>query len=266
MPEITRALFVAWQNPETRRFYPVGRLAQITGDVCDDCFEFVYIAAAREAEQQGFLPFLSFPELEELYRGRELFPMFANRILPTSRPDFSEYLEQLGLPPATSSPVLILSRSGGRRATDTLELFPLPVLEPFVGYRTWFWAHAIRHLNGMAHQRIAQLRPGVPLFLMCDVRNPVDPSALALRTEDRTIVGYMPGYLLDYAHTLQQTCIICQVKVERVNPPPAPIQQRLLCRLESCWPTGFQPYATPRYQPLAQGAALVPAPTEELQV
>ena len=125
MPEITRALFVAWQNPETRRFYPVGRLAQVTGDTCDDCFEFVYIAAAREAEQQGFLPFLSFPELEELYRGRELFPMFANRILPTSRPDFSEYLEQLGLPPATSSPVQILSRSGGRRATDTLRALPV---------------------------------------------------------------------------------------------------------------------------------------------
>ena len=101
---------------------------------------------------------------------------------------------------------------------------------------------------------------------MCDVQNPVDPSALALRTEDRIIVGYMPGYLLDDAHTLQQTCAICQVKVERVNPSPAPTQQRLLCRLESSWPTGFQPYATPRYQPLAQGAALVPAPTEEIEV
>ena len=54
---------------------------------------------------------------------------------------------------------------------------------------------------------------------MCDVQNPVDPSALALRTEDRIIVGYMPGYLLDDAHTLHQTCVICEVKVERMNPP-----------------------------------------------
>ena len=32
MPEITRALFVAWRNPETHRFTPVARLAQIVGD------------------------------------------------------------------------------------------------------------------------------------------------------------------------------------------------------------------------------------------
>ena len=106
MPEITRAIFVAWRNPETRRFTPVARLAQIVGDDCQNCFEFVYIRAAQEAMRHGFLPFLAFPELEELYRARQLFPMFGNRILPTSRPDFPEYLEQLGLPPATSSPVL----------------------------------------------------------------------------------------------------------------------------------------------------------------
>ena len=108
MPEVARALFVAWQNPDTRRFTPVARLAQVTGDECQDCFEFAYIHAARQATEQGFLPFLAFPELETLYRAHELFPMFANRILSTSRPDYPEYLERLGLPPATASPVLIL--------------------------------------------------------------------------------------------------------------------------------------------------------------
>ena len=262
MPEITRALFVAWQNPETRRFTPVARLAQIVGDDCEDCFEFVYIQAAHEAMQQGFLPFLAFPELEGLYRSRQLFPMFANRILPASRPDFADYLEQLGLPSATSSPVLILSRSGGRRATDTLELFPLPTFEPEIGYRTWFWAHALRHLSQISHDRITQLQTQERLYVMYDVQNPVDPMALALRTEDRAVVGYMPAYLLDDTHELLQTCSFCQVYVDRINPPPAPIQQRLLCRLESCWPTGFVPYSTARYQPLTQGAATVPIPAE----
>ena len=263
MPEITRALFVAWQNPETRRFTPVARLAQIVGDDCQDCFEFVYIQAAREAaEHQGFLPFLAFPELEGLYRARQLFPMFANRILPKSRPDFADYLEQLGLPPATSSPVSILSRSGGRRATDTLELFPLPTLEPGIGYRTWFWARALRHLGPMSRERITQLQVNERLYVMCDVQNPVDPMALALRTDDRAVVGYMPTYLLDDTHELLQTCSFCQVYVDRLNPSSAPIQQCLLCRLESCWPAGFVPYSTPRYQPLAQGAATVPSPFE----
>lgn len=256
------ALFVAWQNPETRRFTPVARLAQIVGDDCRDCFEFVYIEAAHEAMEQGFLPFLAFPELHGLYRARQLFPMFANRILPTSRPDFADYLEQLGLPPATSSPVLILSRSGGRRATDTLELFPLPTLEPGIGYQTWFWSHALRHLGPESHERIARLTLNERLYVMCDVQNPVDPMALALRTEDRTVVGYMPAYLLDDTHELLQSCITCEVYVERINPSTAPIQQRLLCRLQSCWPSQFVPYSTPRYQPLAQGAATVASPFE----
>lgn len=266
MAEITRALFVAWQDPETRRYTPVGRLAQIVGDRCDDCFEFVYIAAALDAQSRGFLPFLSFPQVDGLYRGRELFPMFANRLLPATRPDYSEYLEQLGLSAATTSPIQILSRSGGRRATDTLELFPLPVFEPDHGYRTWFWSHALRHINPLALDRISELSSGERLYVLHDIQNPVDPLALALRTEDRVIVGYMPSYLLDDAHTLTQTCESCEVFVDRINPAPAPIQQRLLCRLQSCWPNDFVPYATDRYDPLALGAATVPPATVNLGV
>ena len=119
-----RLLFVAWQNPVTRRFYPVARLAQIEGDGCQDCFEFAYIRGTQQAD--GFQPFVSFPNLDQVYRGKVLFPMFANRLLSSNRSDFPEYIAQLGLPPATISPITILSRSAGRRTTDTLELFPLP--------------------------------------------------------------------------------------------------------------------------------------------
>ena len=95
---------------------------------------------------------------------------------------------------------------------------------------------------------------------MCDVQNLVDPSAIALRTTDLQIVGYMPSYLVEDAHMLQQTCAFWEVYVDRVNPPPAPLQQRLLCRLESCWPDGFVPYSTERYQPLTSDAAEILAP------
>lgn len=260
MTEVLHALFVAWQHPVSRRFSPVGRLAQIAGNNCQDCFEFVYVHAAEEAQEEGFLPFLSFPELDKVYRSRELFPMFANRLLPKSRPDFPEYIEQLGLPPATVSPITILSRSTGRRATDTLELFPLPEFEANYGYRTWFWAHSLRYVPDASQERIATLAPDERLFPMCDVQNAVVPSAIALRTTDLQIVGYMPSYLLEDAHTLQQTCEFCEVYVDRVNPPPIPLQQRLLCRLESCWPDGFVPYSTERYQPLVPDAAEILAP------
>ncbi len=35
---------------------------------------------------------------------------------------------------------------------------------------------------------------------------------------------------------------------------PAPIQQRLLCRLQACWPDDFIPFASQRYQPLSDRA------------
>lgn len=257
MTDINRALFVAWQDPRSQRFFPVARLAQITGENCDDCFEFVYIRAALEAQQQGFLPFLSFPDLFGLYRSRELFPLFANRLLSSSRPDFTEYLEQLGLPPSQRSPLLILSRSGGRRTTDTLELFPLPVFEPGYGYRTWFWAHGLRHLPPTSLDQINALTPDTRLYIAPEPNNPVNPQAIALHTDDGIPVGYMPSYLLDDAQELHQRCDICEVFVDRVNTPSAPLPQRLLCRLESCWPWGFTPYSTSRYQPLPEEAAVV---------
>ena len=258
MPNVLHALFVAWQNPGTRRFYPVARLAQIEGDSCSDCFEFVYLQGSQQAD--GFQPFVSFPDLKQVYRARELFPMFCNRLVPQKRSDFPEYIARLGLPPATISPITILSRSTGRRATDTLELFPLPEFEPGYGYRTWFWAHGLRHLTVEGHERLLTLTPNEQVFPQCDIDNPVDPFAIELLSHDELRVGYMPSYLLDDAHTLQETCDFCEVYVDRLNQPPAPIQQRLLCRLESCWPDGFIPYSTPRYQPLSVEASNVLPP------
>jgi hypothetical protein len=258
MPSVLHALFVAWQNPTTRRFHPVGRLAQIEGDGCEDCYEFVYIQGAEQA--RGFQPFASFPELTHLYRSRELFPMFDNRLVSPKRADFPEYIEQLGLPPATTSPLVILSRSSGRRVTDTLELFPLPEFESDYGYRTWFWAHGLRHVSPEGRQRMLQLRPDEPLHPQCDWENPVEPWAIELLTGEGLRVGFMPSYLLDDAHTLQHTCRFCEVFVDKLNPPPAPIQQRLLLRLESCWPDRFVPYSTARYQPLSEDAATIVPP------
>ncbi len=263
MTEVLHALFVAWQHPDTQRFHPVARLAQVQGAECADCFEFTYIDGARLAD--GFQPFVSFPDLHQVYRSRSLFPMFTNRLLSSSRSDFPEYIAQLGLPNTTTSQFTILSRSGGRRATDTLELFPLPEFEPGIGYRTWFWVHGLRHLPPLVQSHVDTLTLGERLLPKCEPDNPVNPSAIKLLSSVRGYwIGYMPSYLLDEAQTLQQTCEICHISVERVNPLSSPIQQRVLCRLESCWPQGFLPYSSPRYQPLSSEAAVIPRPSMEL--
>jgi len=97
------------------------------------------------------------------------------------------------------------------------------------------------------------------LALMADFCNETDPFAVALRTVDgdRMLVGYVPRYLAYDIWELLKGCSpeYMEVVVEQVN-ADAPQQQRLLCRMNSCWPEGFQPCATEGFQPIPEGVAM----------
>jgi hypothetical protein len=241
-------LFVSWRSRQNRSIYPVGRLIYLE---TKGLYEFVYIAKAQEAARQGFLPFLEFPDLTCLYLSQKLYPLFANRVLSTNRPEFGEYIEALGLSAETANPMLILARTGGRRETDQIEMFPLPFPARETGsYVTHCLLRAIQYMQPGVEDRIARLAPNEPLFLLWDVQNEVDPSAIAVRTKDCALLGYLPAYLTRDVWKLNSSCSTCHVFVERVNLPPAGIHQRLLCRIEGCWPPGFIPYATEEYEPL----------------
>ena len=205
--QTTQALFVAWQDPETRRYYPVARLISGIGSE-QNTYEFDYINGANEAAKVGFVPFRSFPDLQKVYRSEELFALFANRLMPQSRPDYSNYVNQLGLDPLTADPMLILARSGGVRATDSLELFPHPVQNQQSGcYETFFLVHGLRYFSDESRNRVESLSVEDRLYVMADFQNPVDQNALMLRTEDRINVGYLrwpinDGFQVSYATPL----------------------------------------------------------------
>ncbi|HEY1755207.1 MAG TPA: hypothetical protein VGG72_07395, partial [Bryobacteraceae bacterium] len=115
-----RTLFLAWQDPKSRQGYPVGRL-----DSSNQLYSFRYTKGAEQAATAaGFQPLASFPELRTVYVSEQLFPLFTNRVLRQSRPEYGDYLKWLSVPASERDPVVILSRSGGQRVTDTLEVFP----------------------------------------------------------------------------------------------------------------------------------------------
>src|SRR5262245_24004019 len=124
-PSVLPPLFVLWRHPISRKTFPVGRLAAHRFEDLS-IFEFVYLRGALDAHQEGFRPFLSFPQLERAYRSERLFPFFENRLMPSKRPEYNAYLYALGLEPQTASPIAVLARSGGTRQTDQLEVFPMP--------------------------------------------------------------------------------------------------------------------------------------------
>jgi hypothetical protein len=244
-------LFVAWQNPEKRGIRVVGRLSKIPA-AGEPLYEFVYLEGAKRAQREyGFAPFPAFPTLETLYRSNRLFPFFTNRLLRSTRRDYPAYIEELGLTREDATPERILSRSGGRRVTDHVEIFAPPQHDPESGLdEMFFLLRGLRYMSAGTEERIANLTPGTRLFCMLDFENSHNPHALMLRTDDNYLLGYIPDYLADDVNLLRKQGAPLGVLVERVNPPPAPQGHRLLCRLQARWPAGYQPFKDELFQPL----------------
>jgi len=82
-----KSLFLAWQAPN-RAWFPVGRL---DADVAQQHYHFGYTKGALQAEHAvGFRPLPAFLDFERTYESSELFPLFQNRVIDSSRKDFGE--------------------------------------------------------------------------------------------------------------------------------------------------------------------------------
>ena len=241
-----RRLFVAWQDPETRSITPVGCL--IRRQASDgETFEFYYLRRARQLSR--FRPFVGFPSLGESYQAASLFPFFENRIMPRTRGDYGDYVGSLGLP-VDADPFEILARSEGRRATDTIEVFPEPSLED--GTVTCrFLVHGVRHIPG-AQDVIDGLSIGETLCVLPDPQNDFDKLAVLLSTGDHRLVGYIPAYLTSLIHRPLDDYgpDAVQVNVEHIGDRGGPSHLRLLCRLVARWPDNVPPLGGPDFEPL----------------
>jgi len=254
---MTNAVYVAWRTGDETSisWTPIGRLERHDG-----VYRFVYTRGARSAEDFPRLPGMS--RLDEVYESDELFPVFANRLLSRSRPEYEAYLRWGGFDPADPpDPLAILGVTEGMRATDSIEVFPQPLLDSDGCFVSKFFLHGIRWCAPEAIERITRLEPDEPLALMSDWMNDADPRAVAVRTMDRYarhLIGYIPRYMAtDFQH-LMYRCgpDTVDVKVERVN-HRAPLQMRLLCRIRACWPPDFRPYDDDLFRPIVE----TPEPT-----
>lgn len=122
-----RTLYLAWQEPDGRSWYPV---AVVRFDV-EEGYSFQYIRGAREAERTSSFPGVAqFTSFDVRYTSHEIFPFLKNRVLSPKRGDFHRYAERLGFGNGEIAHALhefdLLSRSNGRRATDRFELFAAP--------------------------------------------------------------------------------------------------------------------------------------------
>lgn len=241
-----KALYIAWQDPQTRLWHTVGRLSRK-----NDIYHFVYTQGALASPRFKYLGRMR--DLHQIYLSRDLFPLFSNRILDRSRPEYPDYVRWLAVEPAEQDdPMQLLARSGGKRATDELCVYPHPETNALGEIELFFLGHGLRYLPPMALHRIDRLRSGERLALRREDDNAHDHFALLLETEEPVTVGYCPRYL---SRSLCQIMEVADVEltVERVS-HDAPIQFRLLCRAVFTLPSGFEMFADEEYLPLAKVA------------
>jgi hypothetical protein len=195
-------------------------------------YRFWYDSDARVLPD--FQAFVAFPDVGRTYESDHLFPFFANRLMSPRRPDFDDYVESLGLSLEEWTPLELLARSAGERATDTIQVVAEPTTEG-AAETIVFPASGVRYVEGAA-ERIGQLQRGQSLHIREEPDNPHDPRALLLDVTHQAPVGWVPAYLLDYVHKRREDGANIRVTVERANGREAPWHLRLICRLVAIHP------------------------------
>ena len=243
-----KSLFIAWQDPRvSRQWYPIGKL---DADVDGKRYRFRYTGGAKRAEKEvQFSPLVAFPSLEKDYRSPRLFSAFTNRVMWPSRLDFKNYVESLALT-EESDPIDMMAVSGGRRVTDSYEVFPQLVKGPEGGFSCRFFLHGGKHVSKPAQERLDSLETNEGLHLALELTNPLGEIAVQLQTMDYQMIGWSPRYLArDLALALAQQPSSCQARVVRVNPLPVPSEERVLVELSGNL-GDYEPMSGPDFQPI----------------
>jgi hypothetical protein len=239
-------LFVAWKQPDSGEWIPVAKLERR-----DDRYFFSYTRGVHRAK--SFMPFSRMDRLDAVYESSSIFPLFANRLISKSRPEFHDYLRWLGLTSTEDDTLSMLALTGGIRGTDSIELFHPPSISDTGEYKVEFFVRSLSHLPKEAIKHIANLAPEEKLFLMRDCQNPFDPLALAIRSGNPPVfVGFCPKYYAkDLGELISKSGKEMEIRVKCVN-VDAPLNMRLLCSVSAAAPVGFSPLdESIDFQPIA---------------
>ena len=230
-----RRFLVAWQDPDTRVFESIGRL-----EVDPQGYRFYYLPRARQIP--GLRPLPQFPDLDQVYESGRLFVLFSQRLMNRRRPDYSAWVNLLGLD--QDAPDLdVLARSEGQRLGDNIRLFPEPRVSSGGRSEATFFVHGVRHRMDAEHDVrtvLEHLRPKDPLILRPEPANQVNPLAVTV-DHSSTQLGWVPNPLVEYVNTLLNSGPV-DARVEQNNGPDAPPNLRLLVTVKGRVPEGYQPF------------------------
>jgi hypothetical protein len=241
---LMRTLFLAWQAPADRAWFPVGRL---DADTASSRYRFNYTRGALSAQREGFHPVVSFPSFNESYESSELFPMFKNRVLQPRR-DFPSYLASLALD--RPDPIEILAVTGGERQTDSFEVFPKIEKQADDSFVCRFFLHGLRYMSEAAQHRAIRLQPEETLGVSLELNNPKHGLAIQLTSQDYEFIGWTPRFIVgDLLQAIAKTRRLT-AKVIQVNSDEIPVNRRVLVEMRGYLPSDFEPMAAGDFLPI----------------
>lgn len=215
--------------------------------MADGRYLFGYTNGALQAKNEvGFQVLPAFPNLDGRYESSELFPLFKNRVLTSTRKDFPEYLESLGL--STPDPIEILAVTGGERQTDSFEVFPKIEVSLDRAFTCRFFVHGLRYVPEISQKRARELVPGASLGISIQLNNPATGYAIQLATHDNHMIGFTPRYLVrDLLSAIYRDPKV-SATVVRVNQDDVPANRRVLVEFHGKLPEDFEPMSGDTFQ------------------
>lgn len=242
----TKTLFLAWQDPKKRLWFPIGRL-DVDESTTPYCFR--YVRGAKRAREEAKFPLLAeFPHMEKKYRSGSLFALFGNRVIARGRPDRADHLCDLGLE-ENADPIEILSVNGGRRVTDAYQVFPKLMRDDNGRFGCRFFLHGWRYMQSAARDRIGTLEKDEVLRIGIELNNPATGRAVQVQTEDHYVIGWAPRWLIQDVMAAAHETGECSAHVVQVNPLPVPSQQRVLIEMRGRW-SAHEPMVDGDFVPL----------------
>jgi hypothetical protein len=249
-------LLVLWQHPDSRSIIPIGRLTHDAGR-----YAFSYTRAAESIE--GFRPLPGLRDLYASYESNRLPPVFEQRVMQPERPDYSSYLESIGLEPSQATPWEQIVHSRGMRAGDTLQFMQTPTVQRGRA-KARFFANGVRHIPGVDRfiegrvvhithseheEALCRLRQGMQVLVEAEDNNSKDPNA-ALITAAGVPLGYVPWCLSMSIRDLSESGRL-RLTVARVAPPWVTTHIRLVLDLDVPAPADFRFDREGQWEPLS---------------
>lgn len=219
------SVYLSWQSSDTRIWHVVGLLKEHKAG-----YSFNYTKGALASKK--FITFSGMDNLKKTYVSEDLFPLFKNRILSSKRPEYPNFLKWIGLDSENATAINVLSRSGGLRSTDKLQMFNRLEINENGDFEQIFFAHGLSHLQRSASDRVSKLKSGDTLKLSLDVQNNYDQHAVLIRADNPAeIVGFCPRYITkDVTELFTRYDSQIEVTVESLC-DEAPLNYRLMCKL-----------------------------------